>query len=113
MAEPQHKDEKSFRGIPVSTGVCRGKILVLGRARPSQTLIETMLAAHARLPIWVDDGTNGCAPLARRAVGDSLGVDCRLRGDSRRSCIVGRRWKLGGPPRRQTLRSDRKSTRLN
>jgi hypothetical protein len=25
--------------------------------RPSQTLIETMLAAHARLPIWVDDGT--------------------------------------------------------
>ena len=33
MAEPQHKDEKSFRGIPVSTGVCRGKILVLGRAR--------------------------------------------------------------------------------
>ena len=35
MAEPQHKDEKSFRGIPVSTGVCRGKILVLGRARPT------------------------------------------------------------------------------
>ena len=35
MPEPQHKGEKSFRGIPVSTGVCRGKILVLGRARPS------------------------------------------------------------------------------
>jgi phosphoenolpyruvate-protein phosphotransferase (PTS system enzyme I) len=35
MPEPQHTGEKSFRGIPVSTGVCRGKILVLGRARPS------------------------------------------------------------------------------
>jgi phosphoenolpyruvate-protein phosphotransferase (PTS system enzyme I) len=35
MPESQHTGEKSFRGIPVSTGVCRGKILVLGRARPS------------------------------------------------------------------------------
>jgi phosphotransferase system enzyme I (PtsI) len=35
MPEPQHKEEKIFRGIPVSTGVCRGKILVLGRARPT------------------------------------------------------------------------------
>lgn len=35
MPEFQHTGEKSFRGIPVSTGVCRGKILVLGRARPS------------------------------------------------------------------------------
>ena len=32
------------------------------RTRPSKTLIEMMLAAHARLPIWVDDGTwNGAA----------------------------------------------------
>ena len=35
MPELQDKGEKSFRGIPVSTGVCRGKILVLGRARPT------------------------------------------------------------------------------
>ena len=35
MPEPQRKEEKTFRGIPVSTGVCRGKILVLGRAHPS------------------------------------------------------------------------------
>lgn len=35
MPEPQRKEEKIFRGIPVSTGVCRGKILVLGRAHPS------------------------------------------------------------------------------
>ncbi len=34
MPETQQGGEKSFRGIPVSTGVCRGKILVLGRARP-------------------------------------------------------------------------------
>src|SRR5664279_5839167 len=35
MPEPQHKGEKSYRGIPVSTGVCRGQIVVLGRAHPS------------------------------------------------------------------------------
>jgi len=33
MLEP--KGEKTFRGIPVSAGVCRGKILVLDRVRPS------------------------------------------------------------------------------
>src|SRR6266850_2203919 len=35
MPEVSHKREKTFRGIPVSAGVCRGKILVLGRTRPS------------------------------------------------------------------------------
>jgi two-component system, LuxR family, response regulator FixJ len=30
-AESQNKGAISFRGIPVSAGVCRGKILVLGR----------------------------------------------------------------------------------
>src|SRR5437667_1308702 len=35
MLEPLHKGEKTFRGIPVSAGVCRGKILVLDRARPT------------------------------------------------------------------------------
>ena len=34
-AESQNKGAISFRGIPVSAGVCRGKILVLGRARPA------------------------------------------------------------------------------
>ena len=46
MPEPQHKGEKSFRGIPVSTGVCRGKVLVLGRARPS---IAQLRVADERL----------------------------------------------------------------
>ena len=32
---PPHKGEKTFRGIPVSGGVCRGKILVLGRSHTS------------------------------------------------------------------------------
>ena len=35
MPESPPKGEKTFRGIPVSTGVCRGKIVVLGRARPN------------------------------------------------------------------------------
>lgn len=35
MPEPAQKGEKVFRGIPVSGGVCRGKVLVLGRAHCS------------------------------------------------------------------------------
>jgi phosphotransferase system enzyme I (PtsI) len=35
MVEPLHKGEQVFRGIPVSAGVCRGKILVLGRTNHS------------------------------------------------------------------------------
>ena len=35
MPEPLSKGEQTFRGIPVSAGVCRGKIIVLGRARPT------------------------------------------------------------------------------
>jgi len=40
------KGERTFRGIPVSAGVCRGKLLVLGRNRPSinkRTLAESDL----------------------------------------------------------------------
>jgi phosphotransferase system enzyme I (PtsI) len=47
MPEALHKGEKTFRGIPVSAGVCRGNILVLGRTRPSiskRHLSETELA---------------------------------------------------------------------
>ena len=33
VAEPLHKGEKVFRGIPVSNGVCRAKILVLGKTQ--------------------------------------------------------------------------------
>jgi phosphotransferase system enzyme I (PtsI) len=35
MAEPSKRGEQSFRGIPVSAGVCCGRILVIGRSRPS------------------------------------------------------------------------------
>jgi phosphotransferase system enzyme I (PtsI) len=35
MPESQPRGEKTFHGIPVSSGVCRGKILVVGRARPA------------------------------------------------------------------------------
>src|SRR6266705_5299326 len=34
MPEALHKGERIFRGIPVSAGVCRGRILVVGRSRP-------------------------------------------------------------------------------
>ena len=34
MPEPLSRGEEIFRGIPVSAGVCRGKVLVLGHARP-------------------------------------------------------------------------------
>jgi phosphoenolpyruvate-protein phosphotransferase (PTS system enzyme I) len=37
MPMPTPKGEVIFRGIPVSAGVCRGKILVLDRLRPSIT----------------------------------------------------------------------------
>jgi phosphotransferase system enzyme I (PtsI) len=34
MPEATQKGERTFQGIPVSAGVCRGKILVIDRARP-------------------------------------------------------------------------------
>jgi phosphoenolpyruvate-protein phosphotransferase (PTS system enzyme I) len=34
MPEPLSRGEETFRGIPVSAGVCRGKVLVLGHVRP-------------------------------------------------------------------------------
>ncbi len=47
MAERLHKGEKVLRGIPVSAGVCRGKILVLDKAR--QTISRRELT-DAELP---------------------------------------------------------------
>jgi phosphotransferase system enzyme I (PtsI) len=35
MPDAPQKGEKIFRGIPVSAGICRGKILLLGHSRPS------------------------------------------------------------------------------
>jgi phosphotransferase system enzyme I (PtsI) len=35
MPDAMQKGEKTFRGIPVSSGVCRGKVLVFGRTRPN------------------------------------------------------------------------------
>src|SRR5712672_684686 len=47
MPAPTPKGEKTFRGIPVSAGVCRGKILVLGRGRPN---ISKHQLTEAELP---------------------------------------------------------------
>src|SRR5216683_9158 len=35
MPEAMQEGERTLRGIPVSAGVCRGRVLVLGRARPT------------------------------------------------------------------------------
>ncbi|HZR20796.1 MAG TPA: phosphoenolpyruvate--protein phosphotransferase [Verrucomicrobiae bacterium] len=46
MAEPSQQGEQYFRGIPVSAGVCRGRLLVIDRNRPSigkRDLSETEL----------------------------------------------------------------------
>jgi phosphotransferase system enzyme I (PtsI) len=47
MPEPVQKGERSFRGIPVSQGVCRGKILVIGR---THSAIPRRELAEAELP---------------------------------------------------------------
>ena len=47
MAERLHTGEKVYRGIPVSAGVCRGKILVLDKPRQS---IEKRVLAEADVP---------------------------------------------------------------
>ncbi|HEX4644260.1 MAG TPA: phosphoenolpyruvate--protein phosphotransferase, partial [Verrucomicrobiae bacterium] len=47
MPEPANAGEKVFRGIPVSAGVCRGKIIVLSRTHPKipkRQMAETDLA---------------------------------------------------------------------
>src|SRR5262249_52540410 len=47
MPDPSPTGEKVFRGIPVSAGVCRGKIVVLDRHGPSvgrRDLTEKQLA---------------------------------------------------------------------
>jgi phosphoenolpyruvate-protein phosphotransferase (PTS system enzyme I) len=46
VPEPLHKGERVFRGIPVSNGVCRAKILVLGKPQHTiqrQTISEAKL----------------------------------------------------------------------
>ncbi|HVM46716.1 MAG TPA: phosphoenolpyruvate--protein phosphotransferase [Candidatus Acidoferrum sp.] len=45
MAESQPPSEKTLHGIPVSAGVCRGKLLVIGRARP--VVSRRQLTDHA------------------------------------------------------------------
>src|SRR5579859_7509003 len=51
MPELARKGEKVYRGIPVSSGVCRGKILVLGRHHAS---IAKRAMAEAELACEVD-----------------------------------------------------------
>ena len=45
MPEPAQTAERVFRGVPVSAGVCRGKVLVLGRANSSIPKHELAVAS--------------------------------------------------------------------
>ena len=47
MPDTSQKGEKIFRGIPVSMGVCRGKIIVLGR---SHAAVPKRVLTDAELP---------------------------------------------------------------
>jgi len=48
MPEPTHAGERVFRGIPVSAGVCRGKIIVLNK--PTDDGVPQYSVAEADLP---------------------------------------------------------------
>jgi phosphotransferase system enzyme I (PtsI) len=48
MPEPANAGEKVFRGIPVSAGVCRGKILILGGGHPKIPKREVAAADAAK-----------------------------------------------------------------
>src|SRR5881394_1314202 len=47
MAEAASDGERTFRGIPVSAGVCRGKVLVIRRNRP---MVTKRTLAEAEVP---------------------------------------------------------------
>src|SRR5438045_5853434 len=47
MPEASQRGEKIFRGIPVSGGVCRGRIVMIGKAKPS---ISRRQISEAQLP---------------------------------------------------------------
>src|SRR3954471_2512361 len=51
MPDAAQRGEKVFRGIPVSGGVCRGKILVLGRGKP---VITRQQVPESQLPSEVN-----------------------------------------------------------
>jgi phosphotransferase system enzyme I (PtsI) len=48
MREPARSGERIFRGIPVSPGVCRGRVLVFGK--PSDDLVPERHVAESELP---------------------------------------------------------------
>ncbi len=48
MREPARSGERTFRGIPVSPGVCRGRVLVFGK--PQDELVPERHVAESELP---------------------------------------------------------------
>ena len=114
MAELLHKGERIFRGIPVSVGVSRGKILVLGRTQ--HTICEARASgrgtAGGSQPSGAGAGADaarhsGCAAQGGRSHGsgggqhfrrafagagrpdiDRRGGSCHQRGESQRGVCV-------------------------
>ncbi len=79
MATPPRTGERILRGIPVSAGVCRGKILVL--ARPDDTSVPKLHLSEAELPGQMQRLEQALAETRRqildvqRQVSEDLGVD--------------------------------------
>lgn len=78
MPETLPRGEQTFRGIPVSSGVCRGKLLVLDRTRPSiarRTLADAQLHEEAgRLERALVQTRHQITDVQRR-VSDAMGAD--------------------------------------
>jgi phosphotransferase system enzyme I (PtsI) len=78
MAQRANQGEKIFRGIPVSAGVCRGKILVLDKIRHSTeptTVAEADLTAEiGRLQKSLTDTRHQLQEVQRR-IAESIGAE--------------------------------------
>src|SRR5579883_2484119 len=78
MPEPAQKGEKVFRGIPVSGGVCRGRVLVLGRAHaavPRQSIREDQLAEEINRMERARVQTRQQILEVQRKVSDGMGAE--------------------------------------
>ena len=78
MPEATPKGERTFRGIPVSAGVCRGKILVLNRNRP---IVGNRRLSDAELPEEINRLEKGLVQTrhqlldVQRRVSEAMGAD--------------------------------------
>ena len=78
MAEATQKGERTFQGIPVSAGVCRGKILVIDRLRP---VVQKRHLEEAEIPEEINRLERALAETrhqildVQRRVNESMGAE--------------------------------------